>query len=706
VLDARHAALRCALLALLGSALCAFSWPGRSQRLLAELHAAEEPRERADLVRLLGTTGDAGVREALLEAARDREPSVRAEAARALAELARALRAVPSASGEPAASEEERETRGDATRETLAALLSDSAPRVRAAAAEALGQVAARGADEDLDLLLRSLSDEDPKVRAASARAFAALRATRAVAALGRSLSDPSLEVASAAAAALAAEGGSQALSLLASEFGQLPPELRVTILDAVPGAWPTLADKLARLALADENSEVVLAGLRLVLRQRLGAALEQVETLTGAHAARVTEAARGTLRELRAPALAHAARARPAWLEPLLRAGDPGLPAAQAEEALQALEANLSPGEALAADPLAEWLLRAPAALRARIARLLAETRAPVRAGGLRALLDQPDPALQSALCDVLAHTHDPDHVPALAPLLGAQEAALRTAAARALGAIADRSTLEQLRETLARGPARAHAPAAYALALALERLRGELGRRAAQRLQRTLLRALLTDDEASAAHAARALGVLDPYAATQTLRKHAGQLGARRALALLRAGALDGSPGARALRARYLTRPEPALAATALTARLLGNPPPPHELLALTSSGRWPLGPIAAFGLARATPAALRTLDGQLLCRSARNAREPTTARNLRLALARLQVACAGLPRASAEPAGAAEAAAGALQLLVFADGSRLISAADAARDASWPRLRHSSVADPWHDPYRASP
>jgi HEAT repeat protein len=697
VLHTRDTALRCALLALLGGALCAFCWPGRTARLVAELRAAEEARERADLVRLLGESGDPQAREALLESTRDREAGVRAEAVLALARLE-----PPAGAGhdptEPRAQSE------DGTHEVVAALLSDNAPRVRAAAAEALGRLAVRAADSDVDLLLRSLSDEDPKVRVASARALGGLRAARAVAALGRSLSDPSLEVAIAAAHALAQAGGSQAFGLLASRLGQAPPELRVTILDAVPRGSATLAHKLARLALSDENGEVVLAGLRLVVRQQLDVALEQVEALAHMEDSRVAAAARGaahTLRALRGERQAQPP-ARPAWLEPLLRAGEPALPAEQAETTLSALEASLPPGEPLLAEPLAEWLLRAPHGLRARIAALLASTGAPARAGALRGLISNADPALQIALCDVFAHTRDARHAPALAPLLRAHDAKVRAAAARALGAIADLRTLDDLRELLEQGPARTRADAAYALALALERLRGELGRRAARRLHRTLVHTLLAGDEPSAARAACALGLLSPYATSQALRQYAPRLSRTREQALLRASARDGSRSARALRAMYRARPEAALAATALTGQLLTDAPSPDELLRLSVDARWPLGPIAAFGLARAAPSALRALDTRALCAATRRSAEPTTTRNLRVTLERLQVTCADLPRETIAFDAPEGAPADGFQSLVFADGSTLISAPDAAHDASWPALRHRSVADPWQYPY----
>jgi HEAT repeat protein len=684
------------LLALLSCVLCAFSWPGRTQRLVTELRAAEDPRARSDMARLLGAVGDATAHEALLEATRDRDAGVRAAALRALAQL--------------------NDAPLDVTREAVVALLSDAAPVVRAAAASALSKLTAADGDDAVALLLRSLTDEDPKVRAESARALGKLRAGRAVAGLGQALSDASIEVATAAAHALANEAGAQALALLANKLAQAPLELRLAILDALNVGSAEAARNLALLALSDENVEVVLSGLRLVLRHQLSAALQQVERLAQVDDARLASAARLAAEALRAEREERAQgwqSDRPAWLEPLLRAGDPDLPADQTGEVLTALEATLPAHEPMAAEPLAEWLLRAPSAARARIAALLASTGQPARASALIALLPKSDAALQMALCDVLAHTRDARYAPALLPLLRAENPELRAAAARALGAIADAAALDRLRDTLVDGPPRARESAAYALALALEvllaggptgvaRVHTELGRRRAKRLRRALLAALLDGDEATGARTARALGVLDAYAATRALAQHADKLSPARRIALLRAGVGDGSDSARALRAHYAQSPQASLAATAFTAQVLSGELATRELLQVVARARWPLGPIAAFALARTVAKRTQAVDATQLCDAWKRSAEPTARRNLRVALEGLRATCGDFGREGALARASGAARTNAFRSLVFVDGSVLISFPDAAHDPSWRQLSHVDVADPWHPPY----
>lgn len=663
-----------------------FSWPGRVERLVAELHHEDDPARRTDLVKLLTSLASHDAEAALTEACSDKNASVRSEAVSGLARLA------------------------DPPLDVIRSLLTDGATPVRAAAASAL---ALAGDKDSHERLIRSLGDEEPLVRAASARALAALKVHKASGALGAALSDPSSEVAISAAEALCQLGGSEAELVIASRFASLPGEVQGALLEALTQASAELAQRPANAALASAQPELVRAGLQLVVRHRLFGSLPAVQALRAAHEPSVARAAELAQRVLRAPA----AQPPPerAWLPALIESARRDLQEDELERVLERLERLLPEGEQLSGDPLAEWLPRAPARFAARVARLLARSQARVRGEPLLALLDRQDSALCVALCAVLANSNDASLAPRLLPRLGDADLAVRMAAARALGTLADAALGLQLAQQLAdldELPRVQQPRVAQALALAAPRLAKHWSAGEHRRVQRALGEALDTDDEETAAYVARALALVDPAAASALLRKRGSTLSAARRVALLRASAGDTSAGARQLRAQYVRAPEPAVAATALTAQLLaGRAYAPRDLLTMLTSVRWPLGPIAAFGLNRSHAALGSDVDQAALCAALRDAREPLTRRNLRVALASSRAKCASARDLDdalvtvVQRSTTHTQAATTFRALVLADQSVLVSATDAAGDASWPLMHARAERSAWSLPYRSN-
>ncbi|MBI3893616.1 MAG: HEAT repeat domain-containing protein [Candidatus Wallbacteria bacterium] len=156
---------------------------GDRHRWEAEVTALKDPWAMA---RFLGNAGDPEAIPLLVKCLRAPEPGIRLEA---VGLLAQGGSAGVGALGD--------HTAVDAAIE----LVSDSDPRVRAAALDCLGQIADRSA---LPFLLRMLSSPRPAERLAALRALAALGDNEAAAPMLAALSDPEVEVREGAAAALA----------------------------------------------------------------------------------------------------------------------------------------------------------------------------------------------------------------------------------------------------------------------------------------------------------------------------------------------------------------------------------------------------------------------------------------------------------------------------------------------------------------------
>jgi HEAT repeat protein len=174
--------------------------------------AAGEDRARACW--LLARMGDERALGPLVAALHDPDPSLRAEAARALGALD-SPRAVP---------------------ELVSALQTDADPDTRMAAAHSLGLL---GDHRAVDPLLAKLADrsEDPCVREFAAEALTGPGERRAVRALIAALGDPSVEVRFWAAFALGELGDPAALSAL--------ERLAQTDDVALPG-WRSVKDEAA----------------------------------------------------------------------------------------------------------------------------------------------------------------------------------------------------------------------------------------------------------------------------------------------------------------------------------------------------------------------------------------------------------------------------------------------------------------------------
>jgi HEAT repeat protein len=215
------------------------------------------PVRRARAAELLGAAGAADALPDLTRLLRDRDPDVRAAAARALGKL-----------GHPQAASSLLATLG-AERPVPAGVVSiallhlgpacapalrdgldiGNGPHVRTLAAELLGRL---GAIEAADRLIEAVdSDPFPAVRAAAARALGRAGVPRAAAPLERALArDPAAEVRRAAAWALGELGGGAAVDGLAAALSSgdhaLAREAARSLLSCGP-AGRSLLERIAR---------------------------------------------------------------------------------------------------------------------------------------------------------------------------------------------------------------------------------------------------------------------------------------------------------------------------------------------------------------------------------------------------------------------------------------------------------------------------
>jgi HEAT repeat protein len=219
---------------------------GRSRAARAAVLAACRSPDRAQtaaLYRLIGRVGDAGDLSALRAGLRSLEVSVRVAASAALGELGGRI---PS--------------RRDHAVELLGAL-DDPEAAVRAAAARAIGSMAARPSVGDegscgqaIGALAVALGDEAPLVRAAAAYALGRCGALEHAPALSALAADPSApaQVAAAAVHALAEMGAVQP-GVLASAARHPDPEVvKEAVLAAAPIPGPGAAELLLAAARHD----------------------------------------------------------------------------------------------------------------------------------------------------------------------------------------------------------------------------------------------------------------------------------------------------------------------------------------------------------------------------------------------------------------------------------------------------------------------
>ncbi len=697
---ARRAALVGALLS------CAFDWPQRTARILAELEAERDPVTRADLVRLLSYRPDDEAEAALVALLEDPTPPLRRVAAQALAKR-----------------------HGEAAEAALLRALTDADASVRSAAAEGLGRLGSRGA---VSALLRALGDANSETRAAALGALARVlsraagtNADRAaLTPIAVALDDEAPEVRVAALRALAALAQEEALGALLAKLHDPAPELRASALSLLGKLQPDGAERTLRPLLEDFSELVQLEALRVLSTLPRPHDDETVQRLRALQARARPHVAGAASRLLVAPK----SPSEPAWISLLARTEH--VETASAESLLTQLERALPAGEELAVDPLVRWLARAPAALRGRIASLIARAR-PTRCNPLIALLDDPDAQVRRFIAQASAQCKTPEIARGLFRALHDEHARVAVSAATALGQLCSEGVLTEL-VTAPRAEAQDRVGAALrtrALVGCLARVpSGALDEGARRKLEQRLLAQLDGQDLELASLAARALASFPSPGVFARLARRYTDAPLPLRIAILRATVRDRSPQARSLRAEAIAARKPALSITARVAAWLARDPAPATARPLAHEGRdlpWPVGPVEAFLLASSLQneggAAPGSPQIQALCR-ALTAPEPVTRENALAGFARWKPAPAGAaaipclsstlnspPRAapSLVPAGPDAAferpsVPGSFHALTFADGRVLVSVADGAGAVGWPELPHIASENPWQQPY----
>jgi HEAT repeat protein len=296
-----------------------------------------------------------------------------------------------------------------------------------------------------------------------------------------------------------------------------------------------------------------------------------------------------------------------------------------------------------------------------------------------------------------LLASTHGPETNTRLLALLDDPQPDVRQAAvfaaARALGSSALPQLLERLEDTM---DARRQETLTVLAAL-LERLL-ESERVLPTASERKLVRALQHDlaerDDACAAIAVRALGLLGSERARTTVRSVLDDARPGRSIAALRASTSDRGSQARQRRAQLLAHHDARVAASALVALTLAEDPIPVSLAVdWLHDTSWPRGPAASFALARAVSRKDASVASFEPCTWLASD-EPITRSNMiaalqqrpsracpspdRLPLPTWLVRHAAMPRRPDEPAA-----------LILEDSSVIVSLPDAGGRVDWPKL-----------------
>lgn len=707
--------------------LCGFDWPGRTERLLAELARPSSENMRIDLLRRLGSIESQAAKRALAEGVTDPSPTLRAEALKALAK-----------SADPAFAEPVR------------VALRDPEPNVRRAA---IGALVAMQPGDTVALLTRSLADSEPAVRADSAQLLGVIGDPNAVAALSSALDDPSTEVRVAAAKALGALGDERGVGPLVSKARDGAPELREAVIDALHALGGERATTVFAQGLSDASDIVVLAAMRAIAEQDAATWLSTLRELAESPRPRVRSAAK-TLVERHEKKRMHeqAERDPKRWLSALERTTK--VSAEETPLLLDELEKSLPEGEALTADPLLAWLPKVVASERPRVVRLIGRSRAPSAAQALVAHLEGAPRELELALLDAL---HDLGVRVKPEPLfarLESRDAHVREAATRTLAHTVEEQDLEPLIKLLeaARRVLR-HAAAEVLVGLA-QRKERNLSEAAQRKLVRAFAAALEAPDDLLFARAAKGLAFVGSDEALRALSNAEPASDARR-MALLRAASV--LEGERAMRLRTVPQDAPAsVRAQALFAQgLAGDPFDTTTMFTLArGDAPWPLGPAAAFVIARTgAPERARELSPSLC--ALLDARDPWMRTNALAGLARMPAidcaddkALAWLAKASApsvrnaaahwararlratnaprfrdalarcaqrdvHPLVRAQCAGNTVEpnmaalgtgvcALILADGSVVVSLPDASAAPDWPRLVAIACEHPAQAPY----
>lgn len=684
---------------------CAFEWPQRTARILAELEQSEDLVTRCDLVRLLGRRDDADAEAALVGLLADPRAQVRREAARGL-------------KGRNTAS----------TQAALTAALTDSDPEVRIAATEGL---AASGTVDSIQPLTRALGDAHADVRSSAATALAALWSRPArtgapdktsLAPIAVALDDEAPQVRRSAARALAAIAGQEAVPALTAKLHDPAPEVRVAVFELLATLAPHQAEPWLLQALDESSASMQLEILRVLASlsgPRQPETLTRLESLSRKGRPQLAATARVLLSSTSSPP------GSPDWVA-LLAQTEHQAPESS-DALLGALERALPRGETLAVDPLLLWLARAPDRLRGRIAALVARAR-PEASEKLLDLTQDRDPNVRRAIMGALGSCNDPSAVAALLAALDDPQRDVALTAARSLGERCTKDALSELR-----APERwdrASAPMVKRLTLALvsclehlpsgamdTRTRGELEQRLLSQFEAS------TGDPERASLSARGLFFFPSERVFAGLKRAYPGASTPLRVAILRASAPHHSSDARELRRTASNEDPPAVAATAKVAAWLARDPanePPEAALG-ERAGRdlvWPLGPVQAFLLAsdlqRSAPTGEQT---RALC-AALASPEPLTRANARAGwafsspplghCATPAAAPAKVPTTERNPPNSPGFTdswePGSFRALRMGDGRVLISAADASGAVSWPDLPEIVTENPWPGPYAA--
>lgn len=146
------------------------------------------------------------------------------------------------------------------------AALNDPDPRVRAAAAGALGAADKRGAIEPPGPV--PAPDGEPDVRIAAAEATGGAAGSASVAPLGRLLTqDSDSGVRAAAADALGAIGSPESVALLRAGLTDADPQVRAAVVQALGSIAGREAERLLREALTDKDEDVRAAAFEALAR-------------------------------------------------------------------------------------------------------------------------------------------------------------------------------------------------------------------------------------------------------------------------------------------------------------------------------------------------------------------------------------------------------------------------------------------------------
>lgn len=212
----------------------------------------DDAQERWEAAEALGYMTAPPAVDALVHALLDPHPFVRWHAGRALGCVASQLRR--RRTGMPLLRAFQSEIQIPSLVERLTPLAEDPLEHVRAATADALGELRLASG---LLLLLGLLDDEDDSVRASAAGALGKLRSEKATGALIMLLNDDSAWVRRAAIEALGAIGGADASRALIEELRASEPMVRAGAAAALGHCQESGVTKVLVDALDDEDPQV-----------------------------------------------------------------------------------------------------------------------------------------------------------------------------------------------------------------------------------------------------------------------------------------------------------------------------------------------------------------------------------------------------------------------------------------------------------------